>query len=76
MPKSLKDRLHPEEDFVHIFPVINCPKCRRINVPVAYIPSLRPVPYTLCCYRILKKIRPKGYVSLLDLEECSWDEQL
>ena len=75
-PGSLKNRLTPEQDDLHIFPVINCPKCRRKNIPVAYLGTVKLLPYTLCCHRILDTIKPIGYASLLDLEETGWDEHL
>lgn len=76
MSEPLKDRIQLEQDMEHCYPIIDCPECGAVDVPVGYLNSIRAEPYTLCCHTILENIKPKGYVSLLDLEESYWNEQL
>jgi len=76
MPDSLANRLKPEQDQENIFAVIDCPECGEENIPVSYTTFLIPTLYTLCCNSFVENISPKGYVSLLDLEETEWCDNL
>ena len=77
VPKNLKIRMVPEEDVIHVYPVIDCPKCRRSNMPVGWNNMFfRPEPYCLNCHEIIEDLKPKGYVTQSDLEDTEWGSEL
>ena len=72
------NRLKPEDSF-NIFPVMDCTSCGRANMPFGEMPFLvdyKLVYYCLNCQVMVGLIKPKGYVSLLDLEETGWSTEI
>ena len=79
---SLIDRMKPKKSVDNCYPVIDCPHCGKGNVPLGgfnYYEGavLRESSYCLSCHKTIKDgFKPKGYVSMEDLEETRWDEEL
>jgi len=74
MPDSLERRLKSEGNI----PVIDCIVCGKTDVPVFYTTiDFRPAPYCLCCHIIIPtNFVPKGFVTMIDLEETEWDSEI
>jgi len=71
-----------EPDFDYIYPVIDCPICGKEDVPVGELGfiddgSLKMLRYCLNCHQPLNEMpTPKGYASILELEEEGWNTEL
>ena len=77
MPSSLKDRIKLDKKSPGDYPVVDCPLCNKKDVPVAFLYfEIKPIPYCLGCHCVIEKLEPKGYVSLIDLEECEWNSEI
>ena len=73
--------LKPEPDFEYVYPIIDCPICGEINVPVSQLHLIndglpKTINYCLKCHQVIEELKPKGYVSMLELEEIGWDSEL
>ena len=81
MDKEILNRMKSIEDDEYYFAIIDCPKCGMKDVPinrtyirqgVEYVPMV----YCLNCHLDPGDVKPKGYISLIELEEMEWDIEL
>lgn len=69
-------------DLEYIYPIIDCPICGKVGVPVGEFSflendSYKITKYCLNCHQTINEmLTPKGYVSILELEEEGWDTEL
>ena len=73
--------MKPKPDLDYIYPVADCPNCRKQNVPFgnfSFIDDgiLKEMTYCLNCHTKIEEIIPKGYLSTPELEEKGWDTEL
>ena len=88
MGEEISSRMKPESDLEYRFPILDCPICGQEDIPFGmagpYIVNGLPITllYCLNCNQVLppqvleEKVKPKGYVSDLDLEEFGYTDNL
>ncbi len=79
--QDISDRVQLSPDMEHMFPVCDCPKCGRADTPFGVYASsgeeITVLYYCLNCdYVTTESKYIKGWVTLLDLEDCDWSEGL
>jgi len=79
--QSLTGRLKSQSDY-YCYPVVDCPECKETDVPYGVFSSSNSEEYIThyyclnCKHSTLQKPEIKGWITLLDLEECGWDSEL
>ena len=73
--------MKPEPDLDYIYPVADCPNCDKRDMPfgtLSYIVNgiLKTMTYCLNCHNSVEEIVPKGYLSMLELEDSEWNTEL
>jgi hypothetical protein len=80
MGEEILFRLRKQASKVFKYPVAECPSCHELapcgRVQVATGPSPENRRYCLYCQHISDEFEIQGYVSLRDLEETGWGEDL
>ena len=75
---ELTSRMKPEPDEFYYFAVGDCTTCGVKDVPfntVVMTDRFTPITYCLNCHEG-SVVKPKGYVSLIDLEDTEWNYEL
>ena len=72
--------MSPEKSEIHLFPVADCKACKTNDVPFNEM-RISKEPYTKIIYCLkckvpVDEITPKGYLSIVDLEELDWAIEL
>ena len=78
MCTDLTSRMKPVSDDEHYYPVGDCTTCGAKDVPFATMmlsKSYKTITYCLNCHSG-EIVKPKGYVSEIDLEETEWSYEL
>lgn len=71
-----------DRDDLHIFPVVDCPKCKLIAAPYGISVLSNGIEYITrwyclnCGHSVLERPDIKGWVSLVDIEEANWETEL
>ena len=79
---GLKKNMKSEPDLDYIYPLGDCSNCGKLNVPFGtlYYQDEFGMPetmlYCLNCHTKVEEIVPKGYLSILELEEMGWNIEL
>jgi len=73
--------MKPDPDFDYIYPVADCPNCGTTDIPFgtfSFIDDgmLVRMMYCLNCHTKVSEVVPKGYLSILELEEKGLDTEL
>ena len=79
--QSLTGRLKSQSEYYN-FPVVDCPVCKEVDMPYGVFPTFNGIEYITywwclnCKYSTLERPEVKGYVALVDVEECGWETEL
>ena len=82
MSKEILDRMKSKTDLEYIYPVSDCSSCGEKDIPFGIAGpfiaggEVMSFKYCLNCNQTKEIVKPKGYVSLLDLEETDLSSEL